>query len=85
MINKKLWSKVIVDKTEKWFCIDNKDTNEDEVIYDPINFLFWITVSLWWLKYQKQWLKIYKNTKYHYSHDFKKTKNYRWMHKQPNR
>ena len=37
---KKLWSKVIVDKTEKWFCIDNKDTNEDEVIYDPINFLF---------------------------------------------
>ena len=34
----KLWSKIIVNKTEKWFCIKNK--NEEELKYDPINFLF---------------------------------------------
>ncbi|MCK9467480.1 MAG: hypothetical protein M0P94_04100 [Candidatus Absconditabacterales bacterium] len=34
----KLGSKIIVNKTEKGFCIKNK--NEEELKYDPINFLF---------------------------------------------
>ena len=38
---KKLWSNIIVNKTKKGFCIENKD---EELTYDPISFLFglWI-------------------------------------------
>jgi hypothetical protein len=40
---KSLWSKIMVKKTDKWFCIENKD---QELTYDPISFLFWL-----WLVY----------------------------------
>lgn len=40
---KKLWSNIVVNKTKKGICIENKD---DELIYDPISFLFWL-----WLVY----------------------------------
>ena len=39
----KLWSQLIINKTEKGFCIENKD---EELIYNPISFLFWL-----WLVY----------------------------------
>lgn len=54
---KKLWSNIIVKKTQKWVCCEYK---EDELEYDVTNFLFWLYLVYWDLNIKNKDLRSIK-------------------------